>query len=189
MQKNVIDEFSRKLAARVSALKLGKGIDTTTTNGPLVNAVAVKKVNSQVRDAISKGGKLLIGGSAPDRPGFFYEPTVITNATKDMDFATDETFGPLAAVYPFDTEEDVIQLANDTDYGLAGYFYTRNLSRAMRVSQAMECGMFGVNTGLMTAAEAPFGGIKESGVGIEGSRYGIAEYQNIKGITFGNLDN
>lgn len=188
MQKGILDEFSQRLAKCASALTVGKGTSSATTNGPLVNASAVEKVDRQVRDALSKGAKLLAGGKAPDCAGYFYMPTVIINASEDMCVASDETFGPLAAIFAFESEEEVIRLANNTEYGLAGYFFTRNLGRAMRVSKALQCGMVGVNTGLMTAAEVPFGGVKESGVGIEGSMYGIAEYQNIKAVTFGNLN-
>lgn len=188
VQESIAEEFASKLVEKVKAMKLGKGIDTGTTHGPLVNTAAVQKVDGQVKDALSKGAVLLTGGKAPDRKGYFYEPTVITNASKDMEVAMDETFGPLAAIFPFKTEEEVVDLANATEFGLAGYFFTKQLGRAMRVAKALECGMVGVNTGFMTAVESPFGGIKESGVGIEGSKYGISEYQNIKGVTFGNLD-
>lgn len=167
---------------------MGKGIDPGTTHGPLVNAAAVDKVELHIHDALAKGAILQTGGKRGDGPGYFFEPTVITNATQDMAVATDETFGPLAAIFPFKGEEDVIRMANDTEYGLAGYFYARNLGRAMRVAKALECGMVGVNTGIMTTCETPFGGVKESGLGIEGSKYGISEYQTIKAVTFGNLN-
>lgn len=184
----MLEQFVEKLTERVKAMRLGKGIEPGTTHGPLVNAAAVEKVTRQVQDALSKGGILRVGGKAPEREGFFFEPTIITNATPEMDVAADETFGPLAAIFSFRTEDEVIKLANNTEFGLAGYFFSRNIGRAMRVAKALECGMVGVNTGLMTAPEVPFGGVKESGLGIEGSKYGIAEYQNIKGVTFGNLD-
>jgi succinate-semialdehyde dehydrogenase/glutarate-semialdehyde dehydrogenase len=168
-------------------LKLGSGLNAGTTIGPLVNAAAVQKVAAHVKDAVSKGGIVLTGGEAPERKGFFFEPTVISNATEAMDVAHDETFGPLAAIFPFRDEDEVIELANDTEYGLAGYFFSSNVGRVMRVAGKLQCGMVGVNTGLMSAAEAPFGGIKESGLGLEGSKYGLAEYQTIKTVTIGNL--
>lgn len=169
-------------------MKLGKGTDAGTTQGPLVNAAVVAKVSSHVKDALQKGAQLKSGGKALDGlQGYFYEPTVITGATTEMEVAYDETFGPLAAIFTFDTEDEAVSLANDTEFGLAGYFYSKDIGRVMRVAQRMQCGMVGVNTGLMSAAETPFGGVKESGVGREGSRYGIAEYQNIKAVTIGNL--
>jgi succinate-semialdehyde dehydrogenase/glutarate-semialdehyde dehydrogenase len=137
---------------------------------------------------LKKGGKLHTGGRAPsDLFGYFYEPTVISEATFDMEVAHDETFGPLAAIFPFSTEDEAVRLANDTEYGLAGYLFSKNLSRVMRVARKLQCGMVGVNTGLISAAETPFGGINESGLGREGSKYGLAEYQNIKSVTVGNL--
>lgn len=187
MHTSVVESFTAKLVEKVSKLTLGKGIEQGTTLGPLVNAAAVQKVSHQVGDAISKGAVLRFGGKPPRTNGFFFEPTVITGATKEMEVATDETFGPLAAIFTFESEEEVIALANDTEFGLGGYFFSRDIGRVVRVARKLECGMVGVNTGLMTACESPFGGIKESGVGIEGSRYGLAEYQNVKGITIGNL--
>jgi succinate-semialdehyde dehydrogenase/glutarate-semialdehyde dehydrogenase len=167
---------------------MGRGLDEGVTQGPLVNAAAVEKVSAHVEDAISKGGKLRTGGKRPKNSnGFFFEPTVISQAMTEMDVAHDETFGPLAAIFSFETEEEAIKLANDTEFGLAGYFFSRDIGRVLRVAQRLECGMIGVNTGLISAAESPFGGIKESGVGREGSRYGMAEYQNIKSVTIGNL--
>lgn len=187
VHSSVVEEFTTKLVAKVEALKLGSGLEADVTQGPLVNAAAVKKVAAHVQDAIGKGGVLRTGGKAPDHlTGFFYEPTVITNATKEMDVATDETFGPLAAIFSFDTEQEALDLANDTELGLAGYFFSKDIGTVLRVARKLECGMIGVNTGLISAAESPFGGIKESGVGREGSRYGLAEYQYIKSVTIGN---
>lgn len=173
---------------KVEALKLGKGIEEGTTQGPLVNAAAVSKVDSHVKDALAKGGVLKAGGKVPEGlKGYFYEPTIIGSATNDMEVAHDETFGPLAATFPFEDEEEAIRLANDTELGLAGYFFSKDVARVFRVAKRLECGMVGVNTGLMSAAETPFGGIKESGVGREGSKYGLAEYQVIKSVTIGNI--
>ncbi|KAG4257542.1 hypothetical protein FPRO03_13885 [Fusarium proliferatum] len=189
VQSGLVDEFSKRLVDKVKKLKLGKGTAEGTTQGPLVNAAAVSKVDEHVHDALGKGAKLLTGGKRPiDAKGFFYEPTVLVGATNEMMVARDETFGPLAAIFPFDTEQQVIDLANDTEFGLAGYFFSKDIGQIMRVAQALECGMIGVNTGLISAAESPFGGIKESGVGREGSKYGLAEFQNIKTVTIGDLN-
>jgi succinate-semialdehyde dehydrogenase / glutarate-semialdehyde dehydrogenase len=171
----------------VSALKTGHGLDSGTTQGPLVNKSGVDKVAEHVRDAVSKGAKVEVGGAPEDFPGFFYKPTVLSGVTPEMIVANDETFGPLAPIFEFDTEDDVVHMANDTEFGLAGYFFSKDVSRVMRVARKLECGMIGVNTGKISAAEAPFGGVKESGYGREGSMYGIAEYQNIKSVTIGNL--
>lgn len=185
---SIVDAFTEKLVRKVEGLKLGKGIDGGVTQGPLVNSAAVSKVAAHVKDALSKGGVLKTGGKPPKNlTGFFYEPTVITNVTTEMDVASQETFGPLAAILTFDTEEEAVKLANNTEFGLAGYFFSKDIGRVMRVAQRLECGMVGVNTGLISAAESPFGGIKESGIGREGSKYGLAEYQNIKTVTIGNI--
>lgn len=188
VQSGVAEVFTKKLIERVNALKVGPGLTEGVTQGPLVNAAAVEKVSAHVKDALSKGAKLETGGKAPPGlKGFFYEPTVITGVTTKMDVAYDETFGPLAAVFVFETEEEGIAMANDTEFGLASYLFSQDIGRVMRVGKALQSGMVGVNTGLMSAAETPFGGIKESGVGREGSKYGLAEYQNIKSMTIGNL--
>ncbi|KAH7347013.1 aldehyde dehydrogenase domain-containing protein [Pyrenochaeta sp. MPI-SDFR-AT-0127] len=187
VQESVSEAFATTLGERVKQFTLGKGIEKGTTMGPLVNAAAVQKVSRQVNDAIAKGATLLAGGRAPNKNGFFYEPTILTGATNDMEVARDETFGPLAAIFSFRSEEDVLRLANATEFGLAGYFYSQDVGRVMRIARRLECGMVGVNTGLITACESPFGGIKESGIGIEGSRHGLSEYQNLKGITIRNL--
>lgn len=182
-----MDEFAAKLCAKVKALRLGRGIDEGTTQGPLVNSSAVEKTAAHVKDALEKGATLLIGGKKPDGlTGYFYEPTVIKGVTSDMEVAKDETFGPLAPIFSFSTEAEAVALANDTEFGLAGYFFSKDISRVLRVGKQLQCGMIGVNTGLISAAEAPFGGVKESGIGREGSKYGLAEYQNVKSITIGN---
>ncbi|EAW24591.1 NAD-dependent succinate-semialdehyde dehydrogenase [Aspergillus fischeri NRRL 181] len=188
VHENVQEAFIAKLIQKVRTLKLGRGIDIDTTQGPLVNAAAVKKVAEHVQDAISKGAILHTGGKSPSNlSGFFYEPTVISGVTPDMTVAYEETFGPLAAIFSFKSEQEAVDLANATEFGLAGYFFSENVGRVMRVARRLECGMVGVNTGLISAAESPFGGIKESGLGREGSKYGLQEYQNIKSVTLGNL--
>jgi succinate-semialdehyde dehydrogenase/glutarate-semialdehyde dehydrogenase len=167
---------------------MGSGFDKSTTQGPMVNRAAVEKVSEHVADAVSKGAKILCGGHAPAGKGFFYEPTVLSGVTPNMLVAKEETFGPLAPIFEFETEEEAIQLANDTEFGLAGYFFSRDIGRVMRVAMALECGMVGVNTGKISASETPFGGIKESGYGREGSKYGMDEYQVIKAITISNTN-
>ncbi|KAI4602230.1 hypothetical protein KJ359_009468 [Pestalotiopsis sp. 9143b] len=189
VQKSVAKEFTAKLVEKVSALKMGPGHDPSTTQGPLVNQAAVDKVTEHIQDALAKGGKIETGGAAPsDRAGYFFAPTVLSGATADMVVSRDETFGPLAPVFAFDTEDDAVRMANDTEFGLAGYFFSRDYARVMRVAKKLQVGMVGANTGKISAAEAPFGGVKESGYGKEGSLYGLAEYQNVKSITIGGLD-
>lgn len=167
---------------------MGGGLNETTTQGPLVNQSSVNKVKEHVADALSKGAKVAAGGTTPDSPGFFHQPTVLTGVTQEMAVAKDETFGPLAPIFEFETEEEALRLANDTEFGLAGYFFSKDIGRVMRVANKLQVGMVGANTGKISAAEAPFGGIKESGYGKEGSLYGLAEYQNIKSITIGNYN-
>ena len=173
---------------RVRALQVGARLNTSTNQGPLVNKSAVSKVKEHIDDAISQGATVEIGGKSPDSAGFFFEPTVLSGVTQSMLISKDETFGPLAPIFEFDTEVDVVKKANDTEFGLAGYFFSKDISRAIRVARKLKVGMVGVNTGKISAAEAPFGGVKESGYGKEGSLYGLSEYQNIKSITIGNLD-
>ncbi|KAI1312473.1 aldehyde dehydrogenase [Xylaria venustula] len=187
VQKGIAKTFIKKLVEKVTALKTGPGLNDTTTQGPLVNKAAVDKVQEHVRDAVSKNAKIEVGGKPSDLPGFYYEPTVISGVTPDMIVSREETFGPLAPVFEFETEQEAIALANDSEFGLAGYFFSRDVSRIMRVANQMQVGMVGANTGKISAAEAPFGGVKESGYGKEGSLYGLAEYQNIKSITIGNI--
>jgi succinate-semialdehyde dehydrogenase/glutarate-semialdehyde dehydrogenase len=161
-------------------MKVGDGLEDGTDLGPLIDENAVAKVMSHIEDATEKGGKVLTGGHKHDLGGLFFEPTVITGATKDMLFATEETFGPLAPLFRFDTEEEAIALANDTIFGLASYFYARDIGRVTRVQEALEYGIVGVNTGLISTEVAPFGGVKQSGLGREGSRHGIDDFTELK---------
>ena len=188
VHKKVSEDFTQRLIAKVQAFRLGRGIDEGITHGPLVNRAAVEKVAAHVQDALQKGAQLRIGGKAlSDSSGYFFEPTIITGASKDMLLAADETFGPLAAIFNFSSEEEVVELANDTEFGLAGYFFSQDIGRVFRVAEKLECGMVGVNTGLISGAESPFGGVKESGLGREGSKYGLSEFQDLKTVTIGNL--
>ncbi|KAF7546012.1 hypothetical protein G7Z17_g8737 [Cylindrodendrum hubeiense] len=188
VQKGIAPAFTAKLVEKVKALQMGSGLDAATTQGPLVNKSSVNKVKEHVADALAKGAKVATGGTTPDSPGFFHQPTILTGVTQEMAVAKDETFGPLAPIFEFETEEEAIRLANDTEFGLAGYFFSKDIGRVMRVANKIQVGMVGANTGKISAAEAPFGGIKESGYGKEGSLYGLQEYQNIKSITIGNYN-
>lgn len=187
VQDGIYDAFNAKLAEAVNALKVAPAQEPGAEQGPLINAKAVAKVEEHIADAISKGGRVLAGGKPHALGGTFFEPTVIANATPDMLVARDETFGPLAPVFRFETEAQAIQMANDTEFGLASYVYTRDLGRAWRVSEALEYGMVGVNEGIISTEIAPFGGIKESGMGREGSKYGIEDYLELKYICMGGI--
>jgi succinate-semialdehyde dehydrogenase/glutarate-semialdehyde dehydrogenase len=188
VQTGVYDAFIEKFAAQVAAMKIGHGTESGVEQGPLINRAAVDKVDEHVQDAISKGGKVITGGKRHELGDNFYHPTVIANATQDMLFAKEETFGPLAPVFKFDTEDDVIAMANDTEYGLASYFYSRDIGRIFRVAEALESGLVGVNAGVIATEVAPFGGYKESGLGREGSKYGIEDYINTKYVCVAGLD-
>jgi succinate-semialdehyde dehydrogenase/glutarate-semialdehyde dehydrogenase len=188
VQRGVLEAFTRKLVAKVNALKVGDGTEPGVTQGPLIDAKAVEKIEEHVADAVAKGGKVLAGGKRHALGGLFYEPTVIGGATADMLFAREETFGPLAPIFAFDTEEEAIAAANDTEFGLAAYFYARDIGRIMRVAEALESGIVGVNTGLVSTAEAPFGGVKQSGLGREGSKYGLDDFLEVKYVCLAGLD-
>ena len=188
VQRGVLQAFTDKLVAKVNALKVGPGVEEGVTQGPLIDDKAVAKIEEHIADAKAKGGTVLTGGKRHALGGLFFEPTVISGATNDMLFAKEETFGPLAPIFAFDTEDEVIARANDTEFGLAAYFYSRDVGRVMRVAERLESGMVGVNTGLISTAEAPFGGVKQSGLGREGSRYGLDEFMEIKYICLGGLD-
>lgn len=180
VQAGVYDAFAEKFSAAVQKLKVGPGIEPGIEVGPLIDQKAVEKVESHLKDALEKGAKLLLGGHRHALGASFFEPTIITGATKDMRIAKEETFGPLAPLFIFKDEDEVIQLANDTEFGLAAYFYARDLSRVWKVAEELEYGMVGINTGVISTEVAPFGGIKSSGLGREGSRHGIDEYLEMK---------
>ncbi|KAJ9143783.1 Succinate-semialdehyde dehydrogenase [Pleurostoma richardsiae] len=185
VQRGIHDKFVAALVDRVQQFKLGSGMDPTVTHGPLVNQAAVAKVKSHIDDAVNRGAKLILGGKVRNDLGkCFVEPAILIGVTTDMLVARDETFGPLAPIFVFDTIDDVLKMANDTEFGLAGYAFAENLKTIWRVSRELEVGMIGINTGKISASEAPFGGIKESGLGKEGSKYGLAEFQIMKNITF-----
>jgi succinate-semialdehyde dehydrogenase/glutarate-semialdehyde dehydrogenase len=188
VQRKVADAFNAKLVDKVRALKVGNGVEPGVTQGPLIDENAVKKVEEHVADALAKGGKLLTGGKRHTLGHTFFEPTVIANATHQMALAQEETFGPLAPVFSFDTEDEAVTLANSTEFGLASYFYARDIGRIWRVAEALEYGMVGINTGLISTTEAPFGGVKQSGLGREGSKYGIDDYLEIKYLCMAGLD-
>ena len=183
IQDSVYDAFAEKLKVAVAKLKIGNGLDEGTTTGPLIDDKAVAKVKEHIADALSKGATLLTGGNSLE--GSFFEPTILVNVPKNAAVAKEETFGPLAPLFRFKDEAEVIAMANDTEFGLASYFYARDLSRVFRVAEALEYGMVGVNTGLISNEVAPFGGIKASGLGREGSKYGIEDYLEIKYLCLG----
>jgi succinate-semialdehyde dehydrogenase/glutarate-semialdehyde dehydrogenase len=180
VQDGVYDEFASRLVKRVAQLNVGNGRASGVTIGPLIDAAAVAKVQEHVADAIGKGGRLLLGGKQHALGGSFFEPTVIGGATPDMKIAREETFGPVAALFRFHDEAEAIRMANDTEFGLAAYFYARDIGRVWRVGEGLEYGIVGINSGLISTEVAPFGGVKESGLGREGSHYGIEDYLEIK---------
>jgi len=188
VQEKVYDEFCKKFVDAVSKMKVGDGLDEEVTSGPLIDENSLKKVEEHVLDAVSTGANVAIGGAKHALGMNFYQPTILTNVTPKAKITFEETFGPVAPVYKFKDEEEVIQLANNSPYGLASYFYSRDIGRIWRVAEALEYGMVGVNTGLTSKAEAPFGGVKESGLGREGSKYGIDDFIEIKYINMCGLD-
>ena len=187
IQEGIYDAFAEKLSKAVASLKVGDGFGEGTTTGPLINARAVTKVEEHIADALKKGGKVVSGGKRHALGGTFFEPTVIRDVTPDMLIAREETFGPVAPLFRFKTEEEAIHMANDTEFGLACYFYTRDIGRVWRVGEALEYGIVGINEGIISTAEAPFGGVKESGIGREGSLHGVEEYTEIKYMLMGGL--
>ena len=188
VQDGIYDAFARRLAEAVqSQLKVGNGLDEGVAQGPLINEAAVEKVESHIADALSKGAKIATGGARHALGGTFFQPTVLTDVTPNMAVAHEETFGPVAPLFRFETEEQAVQMANDTEFGLASYLYSRELSRVWRIAEALEYGMVGINTGLISTAVAPFGGVKSSGIGREGSKYGIEDYLEIKYMCIGGI--
>lgn len=189
VQDGVYAAFAEKLSAAVQAqLKVGNGLEAGVTQGPLIDAAAVDKVEAHIADALSKGAKVILGGKRHERGGTFFQPTILTHITPDMAVAREETFGPVAPLFHFQSEAEAIQMANDTEFGLASYFYSRDIGRVWRVAEALEYGMVGINTGLISTEVAPFGGVKESGIGREGSKYGIEEYLEMKYLCMGGID-
>ena len=182
VQAGVYDAFAEKLAAALSQMKIGDGLEDGVALGPLINQDAITKVQEHIADATAKGGKVFYGGESHQGEGFFMPPTIVTGATKDMAVATEETFGPLAPLFKFEDVDEVIELANDTIFGLASYFYAKDLSRVYKVAEALEYGIVGVNTGIISTEVAPFGGVKQSGLGREGSHHGIDDYLELKYI-------
>ncbi|EGP91285.1 unnamed protein product [Zymoseptoria tritici ST99CH_1A5] len=188
VQKGIYDKFAEAFTKKVKEFKVGHGFDEGVTHGPLIHSRAVGKVQDHVDDAVSHGGKVLAGGEKiPELGENFFAPTVIRDMTSKMKIASEETFGPVAALFPFDTEAEVVKLANEAEVGLAGYFFSKDIQRCYRVAEALEFGMVGINTGLISAPESPFGGVKHSGFGREGSKYGIDEYTVIKTMTLGGI--
>ena len=187
VQDSVYDAFTGKLSAAVAKLKPASGLDKDATQGPLIDDKAVAKVEEHIEDAVAKGAKVVVGGHRHALGGRFFEPTVLTNVTPSMLIAREETFGPVAPLFRFKTDEDAVALANDTEFGLASYFYGRDIGRVWRVAEALEAGMVGINTGLISTEVAPFGGVKESGLGREGSKYGIEEFLEIKYLCIGGI--
>ena len=188
VQDGVYDAFAQKLSKAVAALKVGDGFEQGVTQGPLIDDKAVAKIEEHIADAVGKGAKVMLGGKRHQLGGTFFQPTILTDVTPQMLVAREETFGPLAPLFRFKDELDAIRMANDTEFGLASYFYARDIGRIWRVSEGLEYGIVGVNTGLISTAEAPFGGVKESGLGREGSKYGIEDYLEVKYLCLGGLD-
>jgi succinate-semialdehyde dehydrogenase/glutarate-semialdehyde dehydrogenase len=186
-QCGIADEFAARLAEKARAMKLGDGSEEGVVQGPLINIAAVEKVERLLEDAVAKGAKVTTGGQRSELGGSFFEPTVLTGVTAEMAIVHEEIFGPVATIIPFDSEDEVVRAANDTPFGLAAYFYTRDIGRVMRVADALEYGIVGINEGIISTETAPFGGVKESGIGREGSKYGIEDFLEVKYALLGGL--
>ncbi len=188
VQDGVFEAFSEKLGAAVNQLKVGDGLKGEVQQGPLIDMAAVTKVEEHIADAVDKGASVVIGGARHELGGSFFQPTVLSGVTSEMKVAREETFGPLAPLFRFQTEEQAIEMANDTEFGLAAYFYSRDIGRIWRVAEGVEYGIVGINTGIISTEVAPFGGVKESGFGREGSKYGIEDYLEVKYLCMGGID-
>ncbi len=188
VQDGVYDKFAKMLADKVGQMKVGNGLEDGNAQGPLIDMKAVEKVEEHIADALAKGAKVLTGGKRHDKGGQFFQPTVLTNVTTDMKITHEETFGPVAPLYRFKTEEELLKLANDTEYGLAAYFYSRDIGRIWRIAEGLESGIVGINVGIISNEIAPFGGVKESGIGREGSKYGIEEFVEVKYLCMGDIN-
>ncbi|MBT3700667.1 MAG: NADP-dependent succinate-semialdehyde dehydrogenase [Alphaproteobacteria bacterium] len=188
VQAGVYDAFAEKLSVAVEALRVGNGLTEEVDQGPLIDMAAVEKIEEHIKDAVSKGAKIAVGGERHEKGGTFFKPTILTGVTPDMKVAREETFGPLAPLFKFETEEEAISMANDTEFGLASYFYCRDIGRVWRVSEGLEYGIVGINTGIISTEVAPFGGVKESGLGREGSKYGLDDFMEVKYLCMGDVD-
>ena len=186
-QDGIYEEFTEKLADAVKNLKVGNGLEDGVTQGPLIDMAAVEKVEQHITDAVSKGAKIVVGGDRHSMGGTFFQPTLLVDVTPTMEVTREETFGPLAPIYRFNTDDEGIKLANDTEFGLAAYFYARDVNRIWKVAEELESGIVGINTGLISTEVAPFGGVKESGIGREGSHYGLDDYLEIKYLCYGGI--
>jgi len=188
VQDAVYDAFAAKLAARVAQMKVGNGLEQGVAQGPLIDMKAVEKVEEHIADALGKGARLVVGGKRHALGGSYFEPTVLADVTPEMAVAREETFGPVAPLFRFGTEQELTGLANATEYGLAAYFYSRDIGRIWRVAEALEFGLIGINVGIISTEVAPFGGMKESGIGREGSKYGLEEFLEVKYLCMGGID-
>ena len=187
VQDGVYDEFAAKLSQAVSGLRVGNGMESGVSQGPLIDMAAVEKVEAHIADAVSKGARVVVGGSRHDLGGTFFQPTVLADVDTSMAVTKEETFGPVAPLFRFQTEDEAIRMANDTEFGLASYFYSRDVGRIWRVNEGLEYGIVGANTGIISTEVAPFGGVKESGLGREGSKYGIEDYLEVKYLCMGDM--
>ena len=187
VQDGVYDKFAEKLTAAVGKLKVGDGLKGETSQGPLIDMKAVAKVEEHIADAVKKGAKVIAGGKRHELGGSFFQPTVLANVNTQMAVAREETFGPVAPLFRFSTDEEAVQMANDTEFGLAAYFFSRDLGRVWRTAEQLEYGIVGINTGIISTEVAPFGGVKESGIGREGSKYGIEDFLEIKYLCMGGI--
>ena len=188
VQQAVYDKFAQKLGEKVAAMKVGNGLEDNVTQGPLIDMKAVEKVEEHIADAVKKGARVVTGGKRHAKGGSFFEPTVLADVKTDMKVTHEETFGPVAPLFSFGSEDELIKLANDTEFGLASYFYSRDIGRIWRVAEALEYGIVGINVGIISNEVAPFGGVKESGIGREGSKYGIEEFLEVKYLCLGGID-
>jgi succinate-semialdehyde dehydrogenase / glutarate-semialdehyde dehydrogenase len=187
VQDGVYDAFAKKFADKVSDMKVGNGLEDGVVQGPLIDMKAVQKVEEHITDALSKGARVLTGGKRHDKGGQYFQPTVLADVTPQMKVTREETFGPVAPLYRFKTEQELLDLANDTEYGLAAYFYSRDIGRVWRVAEGIEAGIVGINVGIISTEVAPFGGVKESGIGREGSKYGMEEFLEVKYLCLGDI--
>jgi succinate-semialdehyde dehydrogenase/glutarate-semialdehyde dehydrogenase len=183
----VYDEFAKKLSAKVAAMPVGNGMEAGVMQGPLIDKAAVLKVEEHIADALAKGARVVTGGKRHAKGGQFFEPTVLADVKSDMKITHEETFGPVAPLYRFKTEAELLERANDTEFGLAAYFYSRDIGRIWRVAEGLESGIVGINVGIISTEIAPFGGVKESGIGREGSKYGIEEFLEVKYLCMGDV--